>query len=140
MKVSWGYNHESPLSHLKYVGSDISSIKQVFSSLLFRQGILGAAIKLAAIKGQPRVEIKLVVDDEIMLQSYFSPMERKEYIFTLEQPVIPKTKIEIIVSVQDGEIGLQTSSIGSGMGFQLQADNFVPSAHFPVGLIVSELE
>ena len=51
--------------------------------------------------------------------------------------IIPKSKIEVILQVLKGSIEINISSIGTGMGFHKVQDEFVPTNHFALGIIVT---
>lgn len=136
MEIIWGYTATEILPSLKKVGKDIKEVKQVFSAILFKNGINGVAIKINEIKKEPRIKISLFVDDRISKNEDFSPQNSGEYSFMTNEVFVPKTKIEVLVKVDEGMIFLPISAIGTGMGFHKINDNFVPTNHLPLGLII----
>ncbi len=132
----WGYTPSATLPSPKTLGVDINDVKQVFSALLFKEGVKGVVVKIEEITGQPKANIQLVIDDTIVLTVDFSPKEAKEYCYEMEETVNPKIKIEVIFKVEQGTISLPVSAVGNGMGFQKTADDFLPMNHLGLGLII----
>ncbi|MBY9000792.1 MAG: hypothetical protein KGD64_07765 [Candidatus Heimdallarchaeota archaeon] len=136
MTKIWGYTPSATLPSPKILGSEIKVIKQVFSALLFRDGVKGVCVQIEDSMDSARVKIQLIIDDDVILTSYFSPTEKKEYDFTMEKIVIPKVKIEVLFVIESGTVILSVSAIGSGMGFQQIGGEYTPTNHFSLGLII----
>ena len=136
LNIIWGYTPTEVLSSLKEVGNEIKEVKQIFSALIFKNGISGITIKISEIKKEPRITISLSVDDEIIKSLDFSPDSSGEFSFEMEEKIIPKTKIEVAIRIDEGVIFLPISTIGTGMGYHKINDDFVPTNHLPLGLIV----
>jgi len=132
----WGYTPSATLPSLKTLGIDIKEVKQVFSALLFREGVKGACVQINRIEGHPKAIIQLLIDDTAVLTTHFSPTESKEYYYEIEETTHPKIKIEVVFKVKQGSISLPVSAIGNGMGFQKIDDDFVPMNHLGLGLII----
>lgn len=132
----WGYTPSDTLLLPKTLGVDIKEAKQVFSALLFRDGVRGVCTQIESIEGHPKVTIQLVIDDTVVLTTHFSPTESKEFYYEMEETINPKTKIEVVFKVEQGSVSLPVSAIGNGMGFQKIDDDFVPMNHLGLGLIV----
>ncbi len=111
--------------------------KQIFSAILFEKGINGIAININKIEEKPQIKLSLVIDEVIAFEQYLSPPNIGECTFMMEKEIIPKTKIEICVVVKEGIIHLPISAIGTGMGFHKMSDEFVPTNHLPLGIIIS---
>ena len=136
MNIIWGYTPTEEEPILKKLGSEIIEAKQVFSALIFRQGIKGICIQIDSLEDNPEVTLDLIVDDIKILTSTFSPAIPKKYRFEIEEINYPKLKIEVIISINQGSISLPISAVGNGMGFQKIENKFVPTKHFGLGLIV----
>lgn len=132
----WGYTPSATLPSPKILGVDIKEVKQVFSALLFRDGVKGVCIQIERIEGHPKAIIQLLIDDTVALTTHFSPTESKEFYYEMEETIDPKIKIEVVFKVEQGSISLPVSAIGNGMGFQKIADDFVPMNHLGLGLII----
>lgn len=135
MTIIWGYTPSATLSTLKKIGLDVKEAKQVFSALLFRAGIQGVSINIAEYTENTKVKIQLIIDSEEAFEIHFNPDKTGDHLFEADSIFYPKIEIEIVISVKDGNISLPLSSIGSGMGFQKQENQFVPTNHLGVGLI-----
>jgi hypothetical protein len=136
MVVIWGYSPDSKLPKNKVLGNDISEVKQVFSALLFTEGINGIIIRIESVKGQSEIVVKLVVDDINIISTNCFPKEAGDFEFNTNDLVKPTTKIEVIVKIIKGCIHLPTSVIGNGMGFQKREEGFQPTNHLGVGLVI----
>ena len=132
----WGYTPSATLPLLKILGIDVKEVKQVFSALLFKEGVKGVCVQIERIEGPSKAIIQLLIDDKIVLTNHFSPTESKEFHFEMKETINPKIKIEVVFKVEQGSISLPVSSIGNGMGFQKIADDFVPMNHLGLGLII----
>ena len=136
MQIIWGYTPEDILTSNKIVGGEIIAVKQVFSALLFKEGVQGMCVNFVSVEKNAEVNIELFVDSEKVLEEKFSPAKAQEYYFKLVELIIPKLKIEIILHVVAGLVTLPLSSIGTGMGFQKTADDYQPTNHLALGLLV----
>ena len=132
----WGYTPSDTLPSPKTLGVDINEVKQVFSALLFKEGVKGVVVLIERIGGHPKVIIQLVIDDSVVLTTHFSPKEAKEFCYEIKETVNPKIKIEVVFKVEQGTISLPVSAIGNGMGFQKIAEDYVPMNHLGLGLII----
>ena len=132
----WGYTPSATLHSPKALGADVKEVKQVFSALLFRVGVKGVCVQIERIEGHSKVIIQLLIDDNVVLTTHFSPTESKEFCYEIEETIIPRTKIEVVFKVEQGSISLPVSAIGNGMGFQKIAGDFVPMNHLGLGLII----
>lgn len=132
----WGYTPSATLPSLKTLGADINDVKQVFSALLFKEGVKGVVVKIEKIVDQPKANIQLVIDDNIVLTVDFSPKEAKVFCYEIDETVNPKTKIEVVFKVEQGTISLPVSAVGNGMGFQKIDGDFLPMNHLGLGLII----
>lgn len=137
MVIIWGYTPSETLPNNKIVGDGVNEIKQLFSALLFKTGIKGICVILEGISQKPVVKLSLVVDSESIYETSFSPARAREFSFELDETVFPKTKIEIVMSVSVGSVEVAISPIGIGMGFQKQNDEFVPTNHLALGVVIS---
>ena len=136
MTIIWGYSPESKLSNSKEIGTNILEVKQVFSALLFKEGISGIVIRVDEVEDQTQVIAHLVVDDESILSESFYPKEAGDFSFKTENLVRPITKIEAGIEIIKGSLRLPTSVIGNGMGFQKVDEKFQPTNHLCLGLII----
>ncbi len=132
----WGYTPSATLPSSKTLGVDIDEVKQVFSALLFKEGVKGVVVQIEQIGSNPKAIIQLVIDDNVVLTTHFSPREAKEFCYEIDETVYPKIKIEVVFKVEQGTISLPVSAIGNGMGFQKIADDYVPMNHLGLGLII----
>ena len=132
----WGYSPSATLPSPKILGVDVKEVKQVFSALLFREGVKGVCAQIKRIEGNPNAIIQLLIDDTVVLTTNFSPAESKEIHYELKEKVIPKIKIEVVFKVEQGSISLPVSAIGNGMGFQKIAGDYVTLNDLCVGLII----
>lgn len=132
----WGYTPSATLPSPKTLGVDVKEVKQVFSALLFREGVKGVCVQIERIERLPKAIIQLLIDDNVVLTTHFSPTEAKEFRYEMKETVNPKIKIEVVFKVEQGSISLPVSSIGIGMGFQKIARDFVPMNHLGLGLII----
>jgi hypothetical protein len=135
--IIWGYTPADTLPTLKKMGGKTKEAKQVFSSILFRRGINGIAINIEKIEEKTQIKLNLVIDEVIVFEKYLSPPTTGKCTFMLEKEIIPISKIEICVVVEKGMIHLPISAIGTGMGFHKSNDEFVPTNHLPLGIIIS---
>lgn len=136
MTIIWGYDSSIPLSSFKKIGEDIKEAKQVFSALLFRAGIKGVIVYIADFTENVKVKMLLMVDSKKVLEIHFNPETKGEHLFEADSIFYPKIKIEVVIAVKNGRVNLPLSSIGSGMGFQKLEDQFVPTNHLGLGLII----
>ncbi len=136
MVIIWGYTPSETLSNNKIVGEGISEIKQMFSALLFKTGVKGFAVKLEEISPLSQVKLALVIDSQPISETTISPEKAGEFSFDLDELVIPKTKIEVVLIVLKGFIEVSISSIGTGMGFQKVDNEFVPTNHLALGVVI----
>ncbi|MHA1200932.1 MAG: hypothetical protein ACTSQ4_00225 [Candidatus Heimdallarchaeaceae archaeon] len=132
----WGYTPSATLPSPKILGAGIEEVKQVFSALLFRDGVKGVCVQIEKIEGHPKAIIQLFIDDTVVLTTNFSPTESKDFCYEIEETINPKIKIEVVFKVEQGSISLPVSAIGSGMGFQKINNDFVPMNHLGLGLII----
>ncbi len=137
MVIIWGYTPSEALPNNKIIGERVNVIKQLFSAILFKTGIKGICVNLGGISQKPVVKLDLVIDSESIYETSFSPKRARKYSFELDEIIFPKTKIEVVMSVSNGSVEVAISPIGTGMGFQKQDDEFVPTNHFPLGVIIS---
>ena len=56
--------------------------------------------------------------------------------FELDKKEYAEKKIEIILSVEEGEIVIPCSDVGVGMGFFYTGEKYIPTQHLALGLIV----
>jgi len=138
MKIIWGYTPEDLLETSKEIGVDILSVKQLFSALLFKNGIKGISIEIVSYTDNAAVNISLIIDSAKVFDEDFSPKESKRYDFLLSEIVFPSSKIEVELTVKEGSVTLPISSIGVGMGFQKQSDKYLPTNHIALGLILPD--
>ncbi len=136
MECIWGYTSSEILPSDKELGSDIKEAKQLFSAILFSSGIVGSCVRINKISGSPKVDLILVIDDEIILTKSFSPKKEGDYRIEMKELFKPKTKIEVLIKVEDGIIYLPISAIGTGMGYQKTDNEFLPTNHFGLGIII----
>ncbi len=138
LSTIWGYTPEDTLESIKEIGSKISAVKQIFSALLFSVGIKGTCVNIISFEKNTFVKIKLHIDSEKVFEKDFLPHEAKEYYFELEEVIIPKSKIEVILEVMEGSVQIPLSSIGVGMGFQKTETekNYQPTNHLALGLLI----
>lgn len=136
MTKIWGYTPTAVLSTQKLLSGEFTEIKQVFSALLFREGVKGVCIKIEEVAESTQICVQLQVDENIVLTSHFSAKETGEYDFTMEEIVIPKVKIEVLLTLESGDLVIPISAIGNGMGFQKIKGEFSPTNHFGLGLII----
>ncbi len=136
MNCIWGYTSSSTLDTQKELGKEIKEAKQLFSALLFKEGISGICVVITKLSDKPLIELELVVDEEIISSYELSPTQKGEFPFELEEKIIPVTKIEVKIKVLEGLVSLPISAIGNGMGFQLVDNEFVPTNHLGLGLII----
>ncbi len=136
MTIIWGYTPSTPLSSFKKIGEDVKEAKQVFSALLFKAGIKGVIVYIADFTENVKVKVQLVVDSKEALEIHFSPEKTGEHLFEADSIFYPKIQIEVIIVVKNGRVNLPLSSIGSGMGFQKLEDQFVPTNHLGLGLVI----
>ena len=132
----WGYTPSATLPLPKILGVDVKEVKQVFSALLFKEGVKGVCVQIDRIEGHSKTIIQLLIDDNVVLTNHFSPTESKEFHYEMKETITPKIKIEVVFKVEQGSISLPVSSIGNGMGFQKIADDFIPMNHLGLGLII----
>ncbi|MHA1346230.1 MAG: hypothetical protein ACTSVO_04415 [Candidatus Heimdallarchaeaceae archaeon] len=132
----WGYTPSAVLASPKLLGVSIKEVKQVFSALLFKEGVKGVCIQIEQIEEHPKAIVQLVIDNTTVLTAHFSPTKPKEFYFEMENIMIPELKIEVVFKVEQGSISLPMSAIGNGMGFQKKDDDFVPMNHLGLGLII----
>ena len=135
MEIIWGYTPSETLPNSKVIGEEISEIKQMYSALLFKTGVLGFSVKLEEIAHKPLVKLVLVIDSQLVFETTISPDSAGEFSFNLDELVIPKIKIEVGLLVLKGLLEISISSIGTGMGFQKIDDEFVPTNHLALGVI-----
>ena len=83
-----------------------------------------------------KVKMQLMVDSKEVLEIHFSPEKKGEHLFEADSIFYPKIQIEVIIEVKYGRVNLPLSSIGSGMGFQKIDDQFVPTNHLGLGLVI----
>ena len=136
MEIIWGYTPSETLPNSKVIGEEISEIKQMYSALLFKTGVLGFSAKLEKISHNTLVKLVLVIDSQLVFETTISPESAGEFSFKLNESIIPKTKIEVGLLVLEGLLEISISSIGTGMGFQKIDDEFVPTNHLALGVIV----
>ena len=136
MNCIWGYTSSSALAVEKELGKEIKEAKQVFSALLFKEGISGMCVVFTKSSEKPMVVLELIVDERTLSSIDFSPTGEGEFSFELDEKVIPQTKIEIKIRVIEGLVSLPISAIGNGMGYQLVDKEFVPTNHLGLGLII----
>ncbi len=136
MTIIWGYSPDSKLPKNKIISLDISEVKQVFSALLFNEGIKGIIIRIESIQEQTEVVMKLIIDDEVVISENLFPSESGDFSFEAEEILLPKTKIEVAVEIIKGCIQLPISAIGNGMGFQKKDGLYQPTNHLGLGLIL----
>ena len=108
----------------------------MYSALLFKTGVLGFSAKLEKISHNTLVKLVLVIDSQLVFETTISPESAGEFSFKLNELIIPKTKIEVGLLVLGGLLEISISSIGTGMGFQKIDDEFVPTNHLALGVIV----
>jgi len=137
MTIIWGYSSEDTLSKGKEVGKEVIKVKQIFSALLFREGIKGMSIRIESFEKETEAVLELIIDDETILSSEFSPSETGDLIFEIPDKIIPQTKIEIIAKVTKGALVLPISSIGNGMGFHMRDDSYIPTTHLGLGILLA---
>ena len=136
MNCIWGYTASSTLAEQKELGSEIKEAKQIFSALLFKDGITGMCAVISRSTEESVVVLELIIDDEVVTSVDFSPVKEGEFYFELEEKVIPQIKIEVKIKVLEGMVSLPKSAIGNGMGYQLVDKEFVPTNHLGLGLII----
>ncbi len=136
MTIIWGYSANEELPKIKELGKEITEAKQVFSALLFKEGIKGLVIRIESILEETEAILQLIIDGEICLSENLLPAEPGDFTFEMKEVMFPETKIEAVVKIIKGCIQLPTSSIGNGMGFQKKDDNFQPTKHLGLGLII----
>lgn len=135
-EVIWGYDPYSLLPSPKIVGEDITTIKQIFSAIIFKKGVMGLVVSLEQNTGNPTINIQVKIDEELKFRTSLQAPLEKEYVLDFKQVYYPKAKLEIILEVKNGTVKLQTSAIGNGMGFIKKENKFIPSTHFPVGFVI----
>ncbi|MCE7742054.1 MAG: hypothetical protein GOP50_06315 [Candidatus Heimdallarchaeota archaeon] len=138
MQVIWGYSPEEILDFYKEVGNEIVAVKQLFSALLFKNGIKGICAKIATSESNSLIQIELHIDSEKVFEEVISPNEKQEYFFELDEVIVPEIKIEVILQVKNGSVQLPLSSIGTGMGFQKTTGDYQPTNHLALGLIIPD--
>ncbi len=136
MVLIWGYTSTNTLEKNKEIGRGVQEVKQLFSALLFQTGIKGVCVNIAAFHENTTARISLYIDSEKVFETDFSPEEAREYIFELENKVHPVLKIEVALQVIEGLVEVPLSSIGIGMGFQRTNEDFLPTNHLALGLIL----
>ncbi len=136
MTIIWGYDPSTALSSFKKIGEDIKEAKQVFSALLFKAGVKGVIVYIADFTENVKVKMQLMVDSKEVFEIHFSPEKTGEHLFEADSVFYPKIKIEVVFAVKNGRVNLPLSSIGSGMGFQKLEDQFVPTNHLGLGLVI----
>jgi hypothetical protein len=136
MTIIWGYTRSEKLSTDEIIGERVKEIKQMFSALIFKNGLKGFSVNFEAIHHLPVIKFSLIIDSIAVDVITFSPERSGEFTFILDEIVYPKSKIEVSMEVLKGSVEISTSSIGTGMGFQKIDDAFVPTYHFALGLIV----
>ena len=136
MPIIWGYSPDSKLPKNKEIGLDVTVVKQIFSALLFKEGITGVIIRIESIQEQTEAVMKLIIDDKIVLSENFFPTVPGDFTFKTDNTLLPKTKIEIAFEIIKGRIQLPISAIGNGMGFQKKDGSYQPTNHFALGLVI----
>jgi hypothetical protein len=136
MVIIWGFSPDSKLPRSKEIGPEITEVKQVFSALLFKEGIKGIIIRLESIHKQTEVRMKLIIDDEVCISENLITKIPGDFTLETKETLLPKTKIEVAVEVITGCIQLPISAIGNGMGFQKVDGSFQPTNHLGLGLII----
>ncbi|NPD88551.1 MAG: hypothetical protein HGN29_07495 [Asgard group archaeon] len=136
MTIIWGYSPDSKLPRSKKIGHAIPEVKQVFSALLFKEGINGIIIRIESIQEQTEAIMKLIIDDEVVISENLVSTVPGDFTFKTEDTLLPKTKIEVAVEIIKGCIQLPISAIGNGMGFQKKDGSYLPTNHLGLGLIL----
>lgn len=136
MTIIWGYSPDSKLPRNKEIGHAISEVKQVFSALLFKEGIKGIIIRIESIQEQTEAVMKLIIDGEAVISEHLITTEPGDFTFKTKDAVLPKTKIEVALEIIKGCIQLPISAIGNGMGFQKKDGSYQPTNHLGLGLII----
>ena len=135
----WGYDISSPSFKVLWLGDDISSIKQMFASILFRDtGIKGVVAKISNLEGNLKAQLSLLIDENPVIEKEFTNTKEGEFSFLLEKTVFPQRKVEVILQVQNGKMGVFSTSVGTGMGFILKKndENYYPSSNFSIGVLI----
>lgn len=136
MEIIWGYSPEKTLDFTKEIGEKVIAVKQVFAALLFKTGIKGICTKIDSFKANTSVNIELDIDSVKVFEEKFYPNRAKIYYFELPEVIKPKLKIEVLLNVENGYVTLPLSSIGTGMGFQKTDQDFQPTNHLALGLLI----
>ncbi len=136
MEIIWGYSPEKTLDYTKRIGKEVVAVKQIFSALLFKTGIKGVCAKIDSFKVNTSVNIELDIDSAKIFEENFFPNKAKIYYFELPKTILPKSKIEVLLNVENGYVTLPLSAIGTGMGFQKIDQDFQPTNHLALGLLI----
>jgi hypothetical protein len=134
--IVWGFSSDDKLLESKQIGRDVLEVKQVFSALLFKSGVQGIIVRIESVIEKSEATIQLLIDDEPCLSDTLSLEKPGDYTSEMKDLKIPNTKIEIVFKIIKGCVGLPTSSIGNGMGFQKIAGKYQPTKHLGLGLII----
>ncbi|UJG44763.1 MAG: hypothetical protein K9W46_06165 [Candidatus Heimdallarchaeum endolithica] len=137
-EILWGYDVSSPSFKILWLGEEIFSVKQIFAGILFKDsGISGIIAKFSKLEKGTVAQIVLLVDDKSVIEKEFSVKEN-EVLFTIEKKVFPKRKVEIVLRLKNGKLGLFSTSVGTGMGFILRKSEtkYYPSSNFSIGVLV----
>ena len=137
MEIIWGYTASEEMLERREIGNEVKEVKQLFSALLFKSGIKGISAVILGITGSPQITMSLEIDSKQVFVKNFSPIEAEEFYFNSNRIFYPETKIEIFMKVENGTVFIPISSIGNGMGYQKSKEEFQPTKHFALGLIIS---
>jgi len=135
----WGYDISSPSFKVLRLGDDISSIKQMFASILFRDtGIKGVIAKISNLEENLKAQLILLIDENLVIEKEFNNTREGEISFLLEKTVFPQRKVEVILKVQNGKMSVFSTSVGTGMGFILKKneEDYYPSSNFSIGVLI----
>ncbi|MCG3222243.1 MAG: hypothetical protein H7641_12765, partial [Candidatus Heimdallarchaeota archaeon] len=88
MTIIWGYSPESKLSKNKEIGHVIPEVKQVFSALLFKEGINGIIIRIVSVQEETEAVMQLIIDDEVAISENLFLSASGDFTFEAEETLL----------------------------------------------------